>query len=95
MPAASQAAVTVDEDDEEPELSSLTKNDGEITFGALDTTKFDPATLVTFDNVATSSATAGFWEGAMDAITADGQDIGLSPLSVGTLFPMLSRSTSG
>ena len=54
------------------------KNDGEITFGALDTTKFDPATLVTFDNVATSGATAGFWEGAMDAVTADGQDLGLT-----------------
>ncbi|KAI0711920.1 acid protease [Cerioporus squamosus] len=50
------------------------KNDGEITFGALDTTKFDPASLVTFDNVATN----GFWEGAMDAVTADGQDLGLT-----------------
>ena len=29
---------------------------GEITFGALDDTKFDSSTLVTFDNVATSGA---------------------------------------
>ncbi len=50
------------------------KNDGEITFGALDDTKFDPKTLVTFDNVATN----GFWEGAMDAVTADGKDLGLT-----------------
>ncbi|KAI0768109.1 aspartic peptidase domain-containing protein [Trametes elegans] len=49
------------------------KNDGEITFGALDETKFDKATLVTFDNVADS----GFWEGAMDAVTVDGKDVGL------------------
>ncbi|KAI1797305.1 acid protease [Ganoderma leucocontextum] len=50
------------------------KNDGEITFGGLDDTKFDSQTLVTFDNVATN----GFWEGAMDAVTVDGQDTGLS-----------------
>ncbi|KAI0787881.1 acid protease [Fomes fomentarius] len=49
------------------------KNDGEITFGGLDETKFDPNTLVTFDNVANN----GFWEGTMDAVTADGQDLGL------------------
>ncbi|KAI0649313.1 acid protease [Trametes meyenii] len=49
------------------------KNDGEITFGALDETKFDPKTLVTFDNVADN----GFWEGAMDSVTVDGQDTGL------------------
>ncbi|EJF64597.1 acid protease [Dichomitus squalens LYAD-421 SS1] len=49
------------------------KNDGEITFGGLDPTKFDASTLVTFDNVATD----GFWEGAMDGVTVDGQDTGL------------------
>ena len=43
MPAAAQAAVAVDEDDEEPELSSLTKNDGEITFGGTDSSKFTGA----------------------------------------------------
>jgi hypothetical protein len=49
------------------------KNDGEITFGALDTTKFDQATLVTLPNVNQQ----GFWEGALDAVTVDGQDTGL------------------
>ncbi|CDO70870.1 hypothetical protein BN946_scf184804.g2 [Trametes cinnabarina] len=49
------------------------KNDGEITFGALDQTKFDPNTLVTFPVVSKT----GFWEGAMDAVSVDGQDLGL------------------
>ncbi|OSD06372.1 acid protease [Trametes coccinea BRFM310] len=49
------------------------KNDGEITFGALDQTKFDPSTLVTFPVVSQT----GFWEGAMDAVSVDGQDLGL------------------
>ncbi|TFY69991.1 hypothetical protein EVJ58_g71, partial [Rhodofomes roseus] len=48
-------------------------NDGEVTFGGLDTAKFDQASLVTVDNVSQE----GFWEGAMDAVTADGQDLGL------------------
>lgn len=48
-------------------------NDGEITFGALDTTKFNPNTLVTFDNVNQD----GFWEGALDDITVNGQSLGL------------------
>ncbi|KAG6861997.1 hypothetical protein C0995_008184 [Termitomyces sp. Mi166 len=48
-------------------------NDGEITFGGLDTTKFDQNTLVTVDNVNQD----GFWEGNMDAVTVDGQDSGL------------------
>ncbi|KAJ7914903.1 aspartic peptidase A1 [Mycena leptocephala] len=50
------------------------KNDGEITFGALDQTKFDPATLTVTPNVNTQ----GFWESALDAITVDGQDTGLA-----------------
>ncbi|KAK2460906.1 hypothetical protein APHAL10511_007376 [Amanita phalloides] len=49
------------------------KNDGEITFGTLDTTKFDPKTLVTLDNV----SKLGFWEAAMDDVTVDGQNAGL------------------
>jgi len=49
------------------------KNDGEITFGDLDQTKFDPQTLTTVKNVNTQ----GFWEGAMDAVTVDGKDTGL------------------
>ncbi|KAG6898201.1 hypothetical protein C0992_003313 [Termitomyces sp. T32_za158] len=48
-------------------------NDGEITFGGLDTTKFDQNTLVSLDNVNQQ----GFWEGNMDAVTVDGQDTGL------------------
>lgn len=49
-------------------------NTGEITFGALDPAKFNAASLTTFDNVNTE----GFWEGAMDAVTVDGTDLGLS-----------------
>jgi Eukaryotic aspartyl protease len=49
------------------------KNDGEVTFGGLDQTKFDPSTLVTFNNVNTQ----GFWEGAMASVTVNGQDAGL------------------
>jgi len=48
-------------------------NDGEVTFGGLDTSKFDQASLVTVANVNAQ----GFWEAAMDAVTADGQDLGL------------------
>ncbi|KZT73103.1 aspartic peptidase A1 [Daedalea quercina L-15889] len=48
-------------------------NDGEVTFGGLDTSKFDQNSLVTVDNVSQE----GFWEAAMDAVTADGQDLGL------------------
>ncbi|KAL4252337.1 peptidase A1 family protein [Abortiporus biennis] len=49
------------------------KNDGEITFGGLDSTKFDANALVTFANVNTQ----GFWEGSMTAVTVNGQDLGL------------------
>lgn len=48
------------------------KNDGEITFGGLDESKFDASTLVTFDNVNEQ----GFWEGAM-TVSVNGQDLGL------------------
>lgn len=48
-------------------------NDGEVTFGGLDTSKFDAATLTTFANVNTQ----GFWEGAMDSVTVGGQSVGL------------------
>jgi len=47
-------------------------NDGEITFGGLDTSKFDPNTLVTFENVNKN----GFWEGSF-TVSVDGQDLGL------------------
>lgn len=49
-------------------------NDGEITFGGLDSTKFVANSLVTFPNV----NQRGFWEGAMNAITVNGQDSGLT-----------------
>jgi hypothetical protein len=49
-------------------------NDGEVTFGGLDSSKFDANTLVTIPNV----SKLGFWEGAMDAITVDGQDSGMT-----------------
>jgi len=50
------------------------KNDGEITFGALDETKFDKATLTELKNVNTQ----GFWEANMDAVTVDGTDTKLA-----------------
>jgi hypothetical protein len=49
------------------------KNDGEITFGGLDKSKFDPNTLVTFDNV----NQRGFWEGDF-TVAVDNQDVGLT-----------------
>jgi hypothetical protein len=49
------------------------KNDGEITFGGLDETKFDPKTLTTVPNVNKQ----GFWEASMDAVTVNGKDTGL------------------
>jgi len=49
------------------------KNDGEITFGGLDNTKFDAQTLVNLDNVSQQ----GFWEAGMDAVSVDGTDLGL------------------
>jgi Eukaryotic aspartyl protease len=48
------------------------KNDGEVTFGALDPSKFDPNTLTTINNV----NKLGFWEAGLDAATLDGQDLG-------------------
>jgi hypothetical protein len=49
------------------------KNDGEITFGALDQTKFDANTLETLANVNKQ----GFWESDMAAVSVDGKDLGL------------------
>lgn len=48
------------------------RNDGEITFGGLDQTKFDPKTLVTVPNV----NRLGFWEAAFTT-SVGGQDLGL------------------
>lgn len=63
-------------------ISRLTdnKNDGEITFGGLDTTKFDPKTIVTFKNVNTQ----GFYEGSL-AVSIDGKDLGLSKATTAIL----------
>jgi hypothetical protein len=47
-------------------------NNGEVTFGGLDPTKFDKNTLVTFNNVNTK----GFWEGSV-SFSVNGQDLGL------------------
>lgn len=49
-------------------------NDGQVTFGGLDSTKFVASTLVTIPNV----SKIGFWEGAMDAVTVNGQNSSLS-----------------
>lgn len=56
-----------------PKSLADNKNDGEVTFGGLDATKFDPATLTTFANVNAQ----GFWEGDMPAVTVNGKDTGL------------------
>ncbi|KAI9454536.1 acid protease [Lactarius psammicola] len=50
------------------------KNDGTITFGGLDPSKFNQDTLVSIKNVNPQ----GFWEGSMDAVTVDGKDLGLT-----------------
>jgi len=50
------------------------KNDGEVTFGGLDTSKFDQSTLVTLNNL----NKAGFWEAGMDAVSVNGKDLGLT-----------------
>lgn len=67
-------------------------NDGEITFGALDPSKFDAATLVTTPNVNQQ----GFWEAAMDDVTVDGQSVGLdgrtSILDTGTTLIVAPQS---
>jgi len=49
------------------------KNDGVITFGGLDTSKFDAKTLVTVNNV----NQLGFWEADMPEISVDGKNAGL------------------
>jgi hypothetical protein len=47
------------------------KHDGTITFGGMDATKYDPATLVTIPNV----SKIGFWEGHIDAFSLDDVDM--------------------
>ena len=47
-------------------------NDGQVTFGGLDKSKFDTSTLVTFKNI----NDRGYWEGPFN-ISVGGKDIGL------------------
>ncbi|KAI4527056.1 acid protease [Schizophyllum commune Loenen D] len=47
-------------------------NDGQVTFGGLDDTKFDASTLTTVENVSPD----GFWEADLDGATMDGTDLG-------------------
>ena len=47
-------------------------NDGEITFGGLDQSKFDPKTLVTMPNINQK----GFWEAGF-TVSVNGKDLGL------------------
>ncbi|KAJ8520161.1 hypothetical protein ONZ45_g2985 [Pleurotus djamor] len=49
-------------------------NDGVITFGGVDESKFQANTLVTLDNI----SPVGFWEAEMDQITVNGVDTGLT-----------------
>ncbi|KAJ7678506.1 aspartic peptidase domain-containing protein [Mycena rosella] len=49
------------------------KNDGEITMGAMDPSKFVASSLVRVKNV----NTGGFWEANLDAVTVNGEDVGL------------------
>lgn len=49
-------------------------NDGEVTFGGLDSSKFTANTLITIPNVNQQ----GFWEGAIDAVSINGADSGLT-----------------
>jgi hypothetical protein len=50
------------------------KNDGEVTFGGLDASKFDQQTLVTIDNLSRH----GFWEAPIDTVSLNGQNLHLN-----------------
>jgi hypothetical protein len=50
------------------------KNDGEVTFGGLAEAKFNRSTLITLNNVNTK----GFWEVGLDAVSVDGNNLGLT-----------------
>jgi len=64
-------------------------NDGEITFGGLDPSKFDPKTLVTVPNVDLK----GFWTAAIGDITVGGKSLDLQGrtaiLDTGTTLALL------
>jgi hypothetical protein len=64
-------------------------NDGEITFGGLDPSKFDPNTLVTVPNV----DQRGFWVAELEDVAVGGQSLGLQGrtaiLDTGTTLAIL------
>lgn len=68
------------------------KNDGEVTFGGLDTSKFDQNTLVESNNV----NKLGFWEVPIDAASVDGTDLGFEGrtaiMDTGTTLMALPQS---
>lgn len=67
-------------------------NDGEITFGGLDSSKFVANTLVTLPNV----NTLGFWEASLDSVSVNGMDLGLNDrttiLDTGTTVMILPEA---
>ncbi len=67
------------------------KNDGQATLGGVDPSKFDQNTLVTLNNVNKQ----GFWEGQLDAVSVDGNDLGLNGrtaiLDTGTTLLLVSK----
>lgn len=68
------------------------KNDGVITFGAMDPSEFDADAVVVLPNV----NTAGFFEAKVDAVQIDGQSLGFSNktaiLDTGTVSDMILRN---
>jgi len=64
-------------------------NDGQITFGGLDPSKFDPKTLITVPNV----DPRGFWTAALDDVTIGGKSLDLQGraaiLDTGTTLALL------
>lgn len=48
------------------------KNDGELTFGAMDPSRYDPTSVVVVANV----NPRGFWEAAIDSVNVNGKDMG-------------------
>jgi len=68
------------------------QNDGEITFGGLDSSKFVANTLVTLPNV----NALGFWEASLDSVSVNGMDLGLNSrttiLDTGTTVMILPEA---
>lgn len=67
-------------------------NDGEVTFGGLDPSKFIANSLITIPNVNQQ----GFWEGSIDAVTINGAEGGITGrtavLDTGTTLMLLPPS---